>query len=200
MKPIDANAKFNLSSAVVMVVDRSTHSSDVIVQILSGFGVHKILRCQTVKRAMELFSVNAVDLILIDPELEDEDGFEFIRDIRRSKSENRFVPVILISGHAKISSIKRARDCGANFFVAKPLTPSVVLQRIHWVASDKRQFVDVVDGSYVGPDRRFKFEGPPPGSEGRRETDLPVELGDQTSANLSQNELNNMFKPQKISI
>ena len=60
-------------------------------------------------------------------------------------------------------------------FVAKPLTPSVVLQRIHWVASDKRQFVDVVDGSYVGPDRRFKFEGPPPGSEGRRETDLPVE-------------------------
>ncbi len=200
MKPVDANSKFNLSSAVVMVVDRSTHSSDVIVQILSGFGVHKILRCQTAKRAMEIFSVNAVDLILIDPELEDEDGLEFIRDIRRSKSESRFVPIILISGHAKISSIKRARDCGANFFIAKPLTPAVVLQRIHWVASDKRQFIDVADGSYAGPDRRFKFEGPPPGSEGRRETDLPVELGDQTSANLSQNELNTMFKPQKISI
>jgi len=200
MRQLDAGAKFNLSSAVVLVVDRSTHSSDVIVQILSGFGVHKILRCQTAKRAQEIFSMNAIDLMLIDPELEEEDGFEFIRDIRRSKADNRFLPIILISGHAKISSIKRARDCGANFFVAKPLTPSVILQRIHWVAADKRQFVDVADGSYVGPDRRFKFEGPPPGSDGRRESDLPVELGGQTGENLSQSELNTMFKPQKVSI
>ena len=34
MKQLDPGAKFNLSSAVVLVVDRSTHSSDVIVQIL----------------------------------------------------------------------------------------------------------------------------------------------------------------------
>jgi CheY-like chemotaxis protein len=200
MKPIDPNAKFNLSTASIMVVDRSTHSSDVIVQILSGFGVHKTLRCQTAKRAMELFLANPIDLILIDPELEDEDGFEFIREVRRSKSENRFVPIMLISGHAKISSIQRARDCGANFFVAKPLTPTVIVQRIHWIAADKRQFVDVADGRYIGPDRRFKFEGPPLGSDGRRDSDLPVELGDQTGQNLSQSELNNMFKPQKISI
>lgn len=200
MKQLDPGAKFNLSSAVVLVVDRSTHSSDVTVQILSGFGVHKILRAQTAKRAQEIISMNAIDLMLIDPELEEEDGFEFIREIRRSKTDNRFVPIILISGHAKISSIKRARDCGSNFFIAKPLTPSVVLQRIHWVASDKRQFVDVADGSYVGPDRRFKFEGPPPGSDGRRESDLPVELGGQTGENLSQSELETMFKPQKVSI
>jgi DNA-binding response OmpR family regulator len=200
MKQLDPGVKFNLSSAIVLVVDRSTHSSDVIVQILSGFGVHKILRAQTAKRAEEILGVNAVDLMLIDPELEEEDGFEFIREIRRSKSENRFAPIILISGHAKISSIKRARDCGANFFIAKPLTPTVVLQRIHWVASDKRQFVDVADGSYVGPDRRFKFEGPPPGSDGRRESDLPMELGGQAGENLSQSELETMFKPQKVSI
>lgn len=200
MKQLDPGAKFNLSSAVVLVVDRSTHSSDVIVQILSGFGAHKVLRAQTAKRAEEILGMNAVDLMLIDPELEEEDGFEFISEIRRSRTDNRFVPIILVSGHAKISSIKRARDCGANFFIAKPLTPTVVLQRIHWVASDKRQFVDVADGSYVGPDRRFKFEGPPPGSDGRRESDLPVELGGQAGENLSQSELETMFKPQKVSI
>lgn len=168
---IDLSAKFNLTQAVVLILDRSTHSADVIQQILLGFGVQKFLRSTTAERAMEMLRVNTVDLVIVDPELENEDGFEFIRDLRRSKCENRFTPVMLVSGHAKISSIKRARDTGANFFVAKPLTPTTLLQRIFWIASDKRQFVNVNDGAYIGPDRRFKFEGPPTGAEGRRDGD-----------------------------
>ncbi|MET0545099.1 MAG: response regulator [Caulobacterales bacterium] len=189
-RTIDVSARFNLTQAVVLILDRSTHSADVIQQVLLGFGVSKFLRSTTAARAMELLRVNNVDLVIVDPELEDEDGFEFIRSLRRSRCDNRLVPVMLVSGHAKISSIKRARDTGANFFVAKPITPTVLIQRIFWIASDKRQFVDVNQGAYIGPDRRFKFEGPPMGAEDRREADI------ETGATSAESDL----QPQKVSI
>ncbi len=47
-----------------------------------------------------------------------------------------------------------ARDAGANVVVAKPLSPEILLQRIHWVARESRSFI--VAPNYAGPDRRFK--------------------------------------------
>jgi len=199
-KPMDVNSKFNLSTAVVLIIDRNTHSADVVSQILSGFGVHNILRSQRVEQAHKLLAVNNVDLVIIDPELEDDDGFEFVRDLRRSAANNHYAPIILVSGHARISSIWKARDCGANFFVAKPITPAVLLQRIYWVAGDHRKFLEEDVGAYVGPDRRFKREGPPVGSDGRRQSDLSGELGAQVAENLSEAAHSDFLKPQKILI
>lgn len=199
-KPIDADSKFNLSAASIMIIDRNSHSADVISQILSGFGVHKISRAQSAEAALKLLAVNVVDLIIIDPELEVDDGYAFVRDLRHSDSENRFKPIIITSGHARISKVWGGRDSGANFFVAKPIKPAVLLERIYWVAADKRKVVEDQDDGYVGPDRRFKFEGPPLGSDGRRKADLTPELGEQTGSNLSDQELSGMLKPQKVLI
>lgn len=199
-KAIDGNSKFNLSTAAIMIIDRNTHSADVISQILSGFGVHKILRAQSAPEALKTLSANAVDLIIIDPELEADDGLAFVRQLRHSESDNRFKPIIIASGHARISRVWGGRDSGANFFVAKPITPAVLLERIYWVAADHRRIVAEDGEGYVGPDRRFKFEGPPPGSDGRRKDDLPAEVGEQTGGNLSEKELSGMFKPQKVLI
>jgi hypothetical protein len=66
------------------------------------------------------------------------------------------------------------------------------------VARDERMFVDCE--AYAGPDRRFKFEGPPPGEDGRRDNDLPAEVGQATDPNLSQDELDSMMKVSKVSL
>lgn len=67
-----------------------------------------------------------------------------------------------------------------------------------FVARDKRPFVEV--GRYIGPDRRFKFEGPPSDSDGRRDGDLKAPLGSADEPNLSQNEIDKMVKPQRVMI
>jgi DNA-binding response OmpR family regulator len=129
----------------------------------------------------------------------DGEEYEFLRQLRHAGDKpNSYVPVVLVSGHVRASDVARARDTGANFFVAKPLTPNVLLQRILWVARDKRPFVEV--GRYIGPDRRFKFEGPPVGSDGRRDCDLKSPLGGAEEPNLSQNEIDMMIKPQRVLI
>ena len=91
-----------------------------------------------------------------------------------------------------------ARDVGANFVVAKPLSAAVLLQRVLWVGRDRRPFVNAEN--YVGPDRRFKFEGPPPGTEGRRESDLRQPIGAATEPNLSQEEVDVLVRPQRVSL
>ena len=86
----------------------------------------------------------------------------------------------------------------ANFTVAKPITPKVLLERIFWVAREERAFIEC--DSYVGPDRRFKYEGPPIGMEGRRRDDLPAEVGNAQEANMSQDEINSLMKVAKVQI
>lgn len=196
---VDPNARFNLSKASVLVIDSSQHAVDMLVQIVKGFGAAQVHRCMSIEEADQVVKGRAVDLIIIDPKLRDGDGYEFLTKLRHSGNEPVcHVPVILISGHSTSADVGRARDTGANFFVTKPLSPSVLLQRILWVARDKRPFVEV--GQYIGPDRRFKFEGPPPGLDGRRDSDATDPLGDASAPNLSQNEIDTLIKPQRVMI
>ena len=124
------------------------------------------------------------------------------RSIHRSRlrrsglKPNAFTPAILVTGHTPRDKVEKARDCGANYIVTKPLTPLVLLERIIFVSRDPRPFVEC--DSYIGPDRRFKNMGPPPGTNGRRKTDLQEELGAATTPNMSQSEIDALLKPTKV--
>ena len=90
-----------------------------------------------------------------------------VRWLRRSGiTPNCYAPVLLTSGHTPNAVVNKARDCGANFIIARPFSPSVLLDRIVWIARDPRPFLEAAD--YAGPDRRFHDEGPPRGVGERR--------------------------------
>jgi DNA-binding response OmpR family regulator len=139
------------------------------------------------------------ELVVCDGDLPDGKAYDFVMHLRRSNLEpNRYCPVILLSGHTPSAYVAKARDCGANFVVAKPIRPMVLLERIVWVCQDNRIFVEL--DTYVGPDRRFQFLGPPPGMEGRRKGDREA-LGEASTPNLSQDEIDGVFvKPQKAQL
>lgn len=200
MSARQSDSKINLSLARVLLLDASEHSLEILSQIVKGFGANEVHRCTTGAEANRVLAAITVDLILVDPELKDEDGFAFLRGLRSSGPErNRHAPIVLMSGHAQSANVARARDCGANFVVVKPASPKVLLDRILWIIRDQRQFVRV-EGGYCGPDRRFKFVGPPPGCEGRRAEDLKAPIGDASEPNMSQIEINDFIKPQKVAL
>lgn len=196
---LSPSTPINLSKAIVLVVETTTHAADILGQILKGFGIAESHRTTSIREAAELVKHKTFDLILIDPDVEDGAGYNFVRTLRTGMVEpNCFAPVILMSGHPRVSRVRRARDTGANYFISKPLAPNVLLQRILWVARDKRPFVEA--GGYVGPDRRFKFEGLPPGSDGRRSSDIKDPLGEAIEPNMSQDDIDNFMKPQRVSL
>lgn len=189
----------NLGDATVMLLESSQHSLDVLSQIVFGLGVREVIRCMTVEEADKALARSTVDLILMNAVLKEGDAYEFVRRLRRSKLEpNCYAPIIMTHGHVRKRDLGRMRDAGVNFVIAKPITPQVLLERTLWIGRDKRPFFD--NGAYVGPDRRFKFEGPPPGTDGRRGADLNTPIGEVAEPNLSQVELDQMLKPQRVSL
>lgn len=196
---LDHSGRINLRRASVLVLDGNPQALDLMRQILAGFGVRSIHVAETAKDARALFNTHVLDLVIVDPLFNDGSGYEFMRWARREEdAANRCVGVIAAMGHQTLTNVRMARDAGANLVVAKPLSPDVLLRRITWVAREKRSFI--VAPGYVGPDRRFKNEGPPPGINGRRCDDLSAEVPVAVMPNMSQNEVDELFKPRRISL
>lgn len=181
---------------MVLLIDENFTGLDLLSTIVSGFKVGERLRASSAHQAMDIVKSREIDLILVDAQLSTVDGYDFIHWLRRSGLKpNAFTPTILVAGHTARDKVEKARDCGANYIVTKPLTPLVLLERIVFVSRDPRPFVEC--DVYVGPDRRFKNAGPPIGSFGRRRTDLEDELGD-AMPNLSPSEIDALLQPSKV--
>jgi CheY-like chemotaxis protein len=195
-----AEARLNLTKAMVLLLQSNQAELDILGQVFIGFGVKAIRKCLTVNEAEDCIRGGVVfDLIVVDCDMPGGAGFDFISRLRRAEdSENRLAPMMLISGHTVPSSITRARDCGANFVVAKPITPKVMFDRVMWLAREEKQFV-VSDG-YAGPDRRHKTFGPPPGSKGRRHDDVSAKLGKAVGPDMSQSDIDAMFNPKRAAL
>jgi CheY-like chemotaxis protein len=196
--PFRPNERVNLGAAEVLIACGDADGLEILAQMFAGFGVHTPRRCSTAVDAMQVIGEREINLHVIDATLADVDGCELIRWLRRCGSPNAWAPVILITGHTTPSQVQKARNAGASFIVRKPVPPLVMMQRIVWLMKDKRNFV-TSDG-YCGPDRRVRALGPPLGQKGRRHDDLSVEVGEATTPNLDQDQIDALFQPKAVSV
>lgn len=193
----ESRARFNLERASILILEPSQMGMNILVQILTGFGAKVLHRCESVKEAEHTVQASELDLAIV--EAGAGEGYEFIRWLRRSRIEpNCFVPVLLTAGHTPSAAVNEARDCGAHFIMAKPLTPIAVLERIIWISKEGRRFVEC--DTYMGPDRRFKNEGVPPGMVGRRRDDLHGEIGEAETPNMDQDVIDGLMKTRRVEL
>jgi DNA-binding response OmpR family regulator len=193
--PYSKSERVNLSTAEVLLACGDPEGLNIMSEMFAGFGVHTPRRCLNGVEARTSIQERILNLVVVDSALQDETGYDFIHWLRRSDiAPNCYAPVILITGHTKPSQIFRGRDAGASFVVRKPVAPLVMMQRIIWLLNDQRKFV--TSPGYCGPDRRVKALGPPVGTKGRRHDDLSADVGNATTPNLGQDEIDALFKPK----
>lgn len=197
MKRMLDGDRLNLENIHFLLVDDNQHALDIMAQVVSGFGVRRMIKVEGPAAARQAIARGGIDIVLTDAQMPGESGYQLTEWIRREAPEPvRFVPIVIITGHTPQSDVTKGRDLGANFTVAKPLVPRVLLQRLFWLSHEERQFVQS-DG-YCGPDRRFKRLGPPAGTDGRRSGDLKGAVGEASQPNLSQDQINALMKPAKV--
>lgn len=195
---LNLSTRVNLKGAVVLLIEANAQGMGVLSQILAGFGVKRVLKADSFEAACELVQTQVFDLIISEGPLApgEKDGYDFVHWLRRSQLEpNSYTPVVIASAHTSLRDVIRARDCGANFFITRPIAPVVMLERIVWIARENKPFVSCP--VYMGPDRRFKCIGPPPKSDGRRSTDLSAQVGAAVEPNMSQDEIDSLMQPKK---
>jgi len=195
----ESRARFNLERASVLLLEESPMGMSILMQILTGFGARTLHRCESVQEAQSTIQNVEVDLVIADALGAAGEGYDFVKWLRHSRIEpNCYVPVLLTAGHTPRGAVSKARDCGAHFIMAKPFTPIAVLERILWISKEGRRFVEC--DTYMGPDRRFKNEGVPPGTVGRRRDDLPVEIGQAETPNMDQEVIDGLLKTRRVEL
>ncbi|HSV01944.1 MAG TPA: response regulator [Phenylobacterium sp.] len=165
-----SRARFNLEKASILLLDDTPMGMSILVQIVTGLGAKQLHRCTSIEMAQEVAQTHEIDLAVVDALAPSGQGYDFVQWLRRETQEpNCYAPVLITTAHTPTGDIVRARDAGGHFIIKKPLAPIVLLERIIWVARASRPFL--FSGTYVGPDRRFRDDGPPDGV-GRRREDL----------------------------
>ena len=185
------NPTVNLRDLVILVADPNAYARRITNGILRGFGANKVLEVEQTLSLFQVLSGQKIDILLCDTRLPPHGGLMLTRTIRRnSNNENRTIPILLMSSDTGESTIKNARDAGANIVVAKPMSPKSLYDRLAWIAFNPRPFIDTA--TYFGPDRRFKIEGYP-GGIGRRKGDKQIEVAEEVGPGLAQDDIDNLF-------
>jgi two-component system chemotaxis response regulator CheY len=183
--------KKNLRGVSFLIADSNTYFSSLLFSMLKGFGADKITQTRDWGSAVEALATTKLDVMLCDSLLPPYGGTKFVRSVRLDTTvPYRTIPILFMTSDARISTIRTARDVGANMVITKPLSPKNLYERLAWVAFDPRAFVE--SPTYFGPDRRFKIEGFPDG-QGRRKGDEAVVVAESDGTDLSQNEIDSLF-------
>ena len=79
-------------------------------------------------QALEITERQTPDLILLDIEMPDMDGFEVCRRLKAEES-SRNIPVIFVTSHSDPAQETQGLEVGAVDFISKPINPSVLRAR-----------------------------------------------------------------------
>ncbi len=120
-----------------LLVEDDAAVREVIKDLLSRRGLDVTL-AQNGSQALDIWRSAAIDLIFMDLQMPDMDGFETTRQIRKAEQGlGRSTFICALSAHVRAEDQQRCMAQGMDAFLAKPLSLDqldIVLQKV-WVAS-----------------------------------------------------------------
>jgi len=120
--------KNSLYHAQIMLIDDSPSSIEVAISVLRQHD-YQIRIATSAATAMHLLTRQLPDIILLDVNMPDIDGFTFCRQLK-NQPDYKDIPIIFLTASDDESSIQTAFDLGAQDYVTKPFKTSELLARV----------------------------------------------------------------------
>ena len=115
----------------VLLAEDDPVSRKVVLQLLSSWGVIADA-VGTGREALDALEAGPYDVVLMDVEMPEMDGYEATAEIRyREGGTGRHIPIIAITSHATAADRHRCLVFGMDDFIAKPVDP----EHVHAVLS-----------------------------------------------------------------
>lgn len=165
---------YDINGLRAMIVDDSHFMIKILTALFEVLGTRDIRGLTSPVDIFEQMTEWRPDLIVCDQMMQPISGLELIRKVRRNPaSPNKYIPIILLTGHTRPEIVREARwHAGADAVLVKPVSAGRLLDCITSIYKSERVFVKAKD--YFGPDRRNTdrpFEG-----EDRRASDIEEEV------------------------
>jgi CheY-like chemotaxis protein len=104
--------------ARILVVEDSPDNMKLCRALLTLKG-HEVIGLSSGEGLLEAIRTSAPDLVLMDIQLPDKDGFALLQEIRDSRF--RQLRVVALTAHAMSGDRERALEAGFNGYITKPL-------------------------------------------------------------------------------
>jgi PAS domain S-box-containing protein len=121
-------AKSDILKARILIVDDQEANVSLLVQLLSEAGYTGVSSTMNPKEVCALHRKNSYDLILLDLQMPDMDGFQVMEGLKTNAADG-YLPVLVIT--AQPGHKLRALQAGAKDFISKPFDLVEVKTRIH---------------------------------------------------------------------
>ncbi len=115
------------SSKRVLLVEDNSVNRMVAESILGKIGC-EVVAVFDGQQAVETFSQQHFDLILMDCQMPNMDGLEATRIIRASEPEGKHVPIVAMTAHAMMGDRERCLQAGMDDYISKPFEEDVLLR------------------------------------------------------------------------
>ncbi|MGH7991056.1 MAG: response regulator transcription factor, partial [Limisphaerales bacterium] len=112
----------------ILIIEDDVPVAEMAVILLTQAGCH-VSVAHTGKEGMRLAQETRFDLITLDIDLPDSDGYQVCREIKQ-RHFSRHTPIIFMSGRSLEEDIQRGLELGAVDYIPKPFGASDFVRRI----------------------------------------------------------------------
>ncbi len=130
----------------VLVVEDSKVTVKVLCNYLERMDIRQPLVAETGAAAIKLYRKERPDIVLLDAQLPDIDGFEIARQIRASEQKNDWTAIIFLTSRTKDEDLARGIQAGGDDYLLKPISEVVLQAKIRAMqrlVEMQRSLVDV---------------------------------------------------------
>ena len=113
----------------ILLVEDNVVNQQVAQAVLKKLGL-SVLTASSGKTAIELLKKTDVNVVLLDIQMPEMDGFEVVSRIRSSRAlkRNREVPVVALTAHAFTGYKEKCLEAGMNDYLSKPILYDKLVQ------------------------------------------------------------------------
>lgn len=135
----------------ILVVDDNIVNQKLAVRLLEKHG-HSTQSACSGKVAIEQFERSRFDLILMDVQMPDMDGFEATRAIRKmEQATGAHVPIIAMTALAMKADRERCFEAGMDRYISKPISTHELLIAVEETAVSARQEPQEAESGVLSP-------------------------------------------------
>ncbi|MCM1288263.1 MAG: response regulator [Clostridium sp.] len=137
LQMIDEDVNYSLCQKIefkknVLIVDDEEMNVEFIKFALEDEPQYDIYSVKSGHDALEIISKVSIDIIVLDIQMPDMDGFEVYKRLR----EKTDAPIVFMSVYKDFASIKKATDLGCDDYIVKPFLPKVLVEILHSVVQN----------------------------------------------------------------
>ena len=110
----------------ILIVDDEAELLEMVRAIFTRAGYSRVLTAGSGAEALAVCTAGQPDIVILDVMMPGMDGFEVLRQLRRSSS----VPVLMLTARGEAEDKFTGFECGADDYLAKPFLPRELLFRV----------------------------------------------------------------------